>query len=227
MDRFVLVGNSPTHNRHCVIHVNLVHSLTFCGPSMIWDSLPSLETKRMRLRWLTEADVDALYRIFSHPQVVRYWGAPALRDRNAAVALVAEIHENFRRRTSMKWGVAELETDQIIGTVTLFNLNFDNKRAEVGYGLDHAYWRQGYVTEALDALLEYAFEVLELHRLEADVDPRNVGSIRTLEKLGFQREGLMRERWQVNGEIQDALFYGLLRPEWEGGRKKVVQHSRL
>ena len=194
---------------------------------MTWDSLPSLETKRMRLRWLTEADVDALYRIFSHPQVVRYWGAPALADRDAAAALLAEIQENFRKRTSMKWGVAELETDQIIGTVTLFNLNFDHKRAEIGYGLDYTYWRKGYVTEALDALLWYAFEVLQLHRLEADVDPRNVGSIRTLEKMGFQREGLMRERWQVNGEIQDALFYGLLRPEWEVGRKKVRQHPAL
>ena len=190
---------------------------------MIWDSLPSLETKRMRLRWLTDADVDALYRIFSHPQVVRYWGAPALADRDAAAALLAEIQDNFQKRTSMKWGVAELETDQVIGTVTLFNLNFDNKRAEIGYGLDYNYWRKGYVTEALDALLSYAFDVLQLHRLEADVDPRNEGSIRTLEKMGFQREGLMRERWQVNGEIQDALFYGLLRPEWEAGRKQQTK----
>ena len=189
---------------------------------MIWESLPLLNTKRMRLRELTEAVVDALYRIFSHPQVARYWGAPALANRDAAAALLAEIQENFRKRTSMKWGVAELETDQIIGTVTLFNLNFDNKRAEIGYGLDYNYWRKGYVTEALDALLSYAFDVLQLHRLEADVDPRNLGSIRTLEKMGFQREGLMRERWQVNGEIQDALFYGLLRPEWETGRKLTL-----
>ncbi|HEY5884859.1 MAG TPA: GNAT family protein [Pyrinomonadaceae bacterium] len=190
---------------------------------MIWESLPELITKRMRLRWLTEADVDALYRIFSHPQVVRYWGAPALPNRESATALLAEIQENFRKRTSMKWGVAELETDKVIGTVTLFNLNLDNKRAEIGYAMNHNYWRKGYVTEALDALLSYAFDELQLHRLEADVDPRNVGSIRTLEKMGFQREGLLRERWQVNGEIQDAVFYGLLRPEWEAGSKVALK----
>ena len=69
--------------------------------------------------------------------------------------------------------------------------------------------------ETLKAVLTFAFEVLEFHRIEADVDPRNVASIRTLERLGFQREGYLRERWQVNGEIQDALFYGLLRPDWE------------
>jgi RimJ/RimL family protein N-acetyltransferase len=68
--------------------------------------------------------------------------------------------------------------------------------------------------EALKALT-YAFDVLEFHRIEADVDPRNAASIRTLERLGFQREGYLRERWQVNGEIQDAVFYGLLRSDWK------------
>jgi RimJ/RimL family protein N-acetyltransferase len=108
----------------------------------------------------------------------------------------------------------------VIGTVTLFNLNLDNRRAEVGYGLDRDFWRQGYMNEALQALLSFAFNVLNLHRLEADVDPRNVGSIRSLEKLGFQREGYLRERLHVNGEIQDAYFYGLLRPEWEARRQE-------
>ena len=69
--------------------------------------------------------------------------------------------------------------------------------------------------ETLKAVLNYAFDVLNLHRIEADVDPRNDASVRTLERLGFQREGYLRERWQVNGEIQDAFFYGLLRPDWE------------
>jgi RimJ/RimL family protein N-acetyltransferase len=69
--------------------------------------------------------------------------------------------------------------------------------------------------EALKTLLTYTFEVLDPHRIEADVDLRNVASIRTLEQLGFQREGHLRERWQVNVESQDALFYGLLRPDWK------------
>lgn len=71
-----------------------------------------------------------------------------------------------------------------------------------------------FATEALKALVSYAFEVMGLRRLEADVYPRNAASIRTLERLGFQREGFLRERWHVNGEIQDAIFYGLLRREW-------------
>ena len=190
---------------------------------MNWDSLPTIDTDRVSLRWVTENDVDALYRIFSHPEVMRYWGAPALKDRDAAVQLVNEIHDGFRRQSAMKWGIARRTDDQIIGTTTLFNLNFDNRRCELGYGLDRAEWGKGYMQEALQALLDHAFTRLELHRIEADVDPRNMNSIRTVEKLGFQREGYLRERWQVNGEIQDALFFGLLRPEWEKRQQTADQ----
>jgi RimJ/RimL family protein N-acetyltransferase len=78
-----------------------------------------------------------------------------------------------------------------------------------------AYWGKGYMNEALTALIVHAFDVMELRRLEADVDPRNTASIRTLERLGFQREGFLRERWHVEGELQDAYFYGLLKREWQ------------
>jgi ribosomal-protein-alanine N-acetyltransferase len=181
---------------------------------MDWERLPTIEASRVILRWIAEEDVEALYSIFSDPEVMRYWSTTPLADRTAATALLKEIHEGFQRRTLMKWGVARRSDDLVIGTVTLINLDLTHRRAEVGYALGHAHWGNGYIHEALNALLGYAFGVLDLHRIEADVDPRNAASIRTLERLGFQREGYLRERWQVGGEIQDALFYGLLRPDW-------------
>lgn len=193
---------------------------------MTWDSLATIETNRIRLRWVTDDDVDALYRIFSHPEVMRYWGTPPLADRDAAKQLVNEIHDGFQRQMALKWGIARRSDDEIIGTTTLFNLNFDNRRCEIGYALDRAEWGKGYMQETLHALLDYAFNRLDLHRIEADVDPRNLNSIRTVEKLGFQREGYLRQRWQVNGEIQDALFFGLLRPEWEKLQQAVNQTSK-
>ena len=70
-------------------------------------------------------------------------------------------------------------------------------------------------------LLAYTFQELALHRIEADVDPANGASIRVLERLGFQREGYLRERWHVGGKVYDALFFGLLRREWESNAGKV------
>lgn len=181
---------------------------------MEWESLPTIDASRVSLRWMAEADIDALYTIFSNVEVMRYWSFPAIPNRDAAAVMLREIHDSFQKRSLLKWGIAQRTDDALIGTVTLYNFSFEHRRAELGYALDRAYWGQGYMHEALRALLGFAFDELHLHRIEADVDPRNGASIRTLERLGFQREGYLRERWQVGGEIQDALFYGLLRPDW-------------
>lgn len=177
-------------------------------------TLPIIATPRLVLRWIYEDDVDSLYEIFSDPQVMRYWSTVPLPNREAAAELQREIARSNESEKMFKWGLALRESNAVIGTTTLFNLNLDNGRAEIGYAMGRAHWGKGYMNEALKTLVQHAFEVMELRRLEADVDPRNTASIRTLERLGFQREGLLRERWHVNGEIQDALFYGLLRREW-------------
>ena len=179
------------------------------------NTLPVITTPRLVLRWISEDDIDGLFEIFSDPQVMRYWSSGPLPNREAAAAMQREIVAGNLSNTMIKWGLALRESNSVIGTTTLFNLNLDNGRAELGYAMGHAYWGKGYMNEALQALLSHAFDVLELRRLEADVDPRNAASIRTLERLGFQREGFLRERWHVEGEIQDALFYGLLRREWK------------
>ena len=177
-------------------------------------TLPVINASRVVLRWISEDDIDGLYEVFSDPKVMRYWSTPPLANREAAAELQREIALGNENNSMFKWGLALRESNSVIGTTTLFNLNLDNGRAELGYAMGSAYWGKGYMHEALQALLSHAFDVMKLRRLEADVDPRNAGSIRTLERLGFQREGFLRERWHVNGEIQDALFYGLLRREW-------------
>src|SRR5215203_2968714 len=182
-------------------------------------TLPVITTPRLVLRWISEDDIDAVYDIFSDPQVMRYWSTGPLSNREAAARMQREIAEGNLNDTMMKWGLALRESNTLMGTTTLFNLNRDNGRAEIGYALSRSIWGKGYMNEALQALLKHAFEVLEMRRLEADVDPRNTASIRTLERLGFQREGFLRERWHVEGEIQDALFYGLLRREWNLNHK--------
>lgn len=178
------------------------------------DTLPVITSSRVVLRWISEDDIDGLYEVFGDPKVMRYWSSPPLANREAAAALQREIASGNENNSMFKWGLALRESNSVIGTTTLFNLNLDNGRAELGYAMGSAYWGKGYMHEALQALLSHTFEVMNLRRLEADVDPRNAGSIRTLERLGFQREGLLRERWDVNGEIQDAFFYGLLRRDW-------------
>ena len=167
------------------------------------------------MRWVSEDDVDALYDVFSDPQVMRYWSSGPFTDREQAAAMQRDIADSNRSGLKWKWGLALRDTNVLIGTVGLHNVSLDNGRAEIGYAMGRKYWGQGYMHEALTGLIVHAFEVLNLRRLEADVDPRNTHSVRSLERLGFQREGHLRERWHVAGELQDAYFYGLLRREWK------------
>jgi [ribosomal protein S5]-alanine N-acetyltransferase len=190
------------------------------------DRLPTIDTARLRLRWLTSADVPALFAIFGDPEVCRYWSRPALPDLAAADALQQEIVDLFSERSLFQWGIAERATDRVVGTCTLASLSAEHHRAEVGFALATEVWGRGYLAEVLPALLLFAFDTLDLHRIEADVDPRNARSIGLLERAGFQREGYLRERYRVAGEVQDALIYGLLRPEW-AARDESRPPSRL
>lgn len=178
------------------------------------EKLPTIDTQRLRLRWLTPADVPALMSIFGDPAVCRFLLRPPLRDLSAAADLQEEIARLFAERSLFQWGLAERESDVVVGTCTLAWVSAEHARAELGFVLAQEKWGRGYMGEALPALIEFAFDTLALHRLEADADPRNARSIKLLERLGFQREGYQRERYNVNGELQDAVLFGLLRPEW-------------
>ncbi len=166
--------------------------------------------------------MEGLLAIFSDPRVMRYWSSTPWTDEAAGIEMVESVQSSFAENTLYQWGVARRNDDAIIGTCTLSNVSAPNRRAEIGFVLRHDHWGQGYMLEATSTLLRFAFEQLMLHRVEADVDPRNETSIRLLEKLGFQREGYLRERWLVGEEINDTVFYGLLRREW---REKMSEEN--
>ena len=102
----------------------------------------------------------------------------------------------------------------LIGLCTLFAFYLPSRRCAIGYILQRDCWGQGFMHEALLTLLDHGFSVLDLHRVEADIDPRNAGSQRTLDRLGFVQEGLLRERWIVAGDVCDTALLGLLRRDW-------------
>lgn len=175
---------------------------------------PTLATPRLVLRPITHADVPAIYALFSDPVVTKYWSRPPMHDIGHARKFVTEVRAGYRTGHRLQLGLALAGTRELIGTCTLFALHPTCRRAELGYALAHAYWGQGYMHEALVRLVRYAFEELDLRRLEADIDPENAASAASLRRLGFVREGFLRERWIVGDTISDSEVFGLLRHEW-------------
>lgn len=175
--------------------------------------LPTIRTPRLRLRAIGIEDIAELYEVFSDPEVVRYWSRPALADLAEAVVM---IEQRAEQPSLLQWGIVRADEDRLLGTCTLADIDLTHKRASIGYALARAAWGQGIAREAVRALVGYGFEAIELHRIAADVDPRNARSIHLLEELGFSREGLQREYYFVGDEWQDTAMFGLLRREWAG-----------
>ena len=178
----------------------------------------TLRTERLLLRPIRESDADALFAIFSDARVSRYLSHPAWTDISSAHALVERTMTAVNTDKYVYFGIERAVDGKLIGECSLFNLMPQSRRAEVGYTLAHEAWGKGYINEALVALLEFGFTQLDLNRVEADIDPRNVASARTLDRLGFQREGLLRQRWIVGDEVSDTAIYGLLAHEWRAKR---------
>ncbi|WP_175946916.1 GNAT family N-acetyltransferase [Burkholderia pyrrocinia] len=176
----------------------------------------TLNTSRLVLRPLRDADAQAFFEIWSDAEAMRYFSfAPMTHIEQAA----ERVARNLRTSTSGQDFVCVLEsrkTGETLGECALFHANEQCRRAEIGFSLRRKYWSGGYMREAASAVIDHAFGALRLNRLEADIDPRNVASARLLERLGFVREGLLRERWIVGDEVSDSALYGLLASDRRG-----------
>ena len=182
------------------------------------DHFPTLLSQRLVLRETATHDVEAVFAMDSDPMAMRYWSALPMQSIAQAQDAVERARSYFPSRAALRWSITRPADDRMLGHASLFNFNAQSGRAEIGYGLARVHWGQGFMHEALTAVADYAFGPMGLRRLEADVDPRNEASLRAVERLGFAREGLLRERWQVGDEISDTVMLGLLARDWRARR---------
>lgn len=176
-------------------------------------SFPSdlcLDSPRLQLRPMRHADAARWLTIMADPEVMRYWyHAPWTELAEAESALAAD-REAYATGTLLKLGMYRRDNGELIGMVQMFNIDHDSRRGEIGYCLARAVQGRGYMDEALTCFIDYLAHTLHMRRLEAEIDPRNQGSARTLERQGFVLEGTLRARWCMAGELSDSGLYGLL-----------------
>jgi len=170
----------------------------------------TLATPRLELRPLVPADAPALFAICSDAAVMRYAGSPPWSELQVAVDKIEQDRRDAADGICFRLGIFRRSDGALLGTCTLFHIDAQCRRAEVGYVLASSAWGQGYATEAIAQLLAHGFGEMGLNRVEADIDPLNAASARALERQGFVREGFLRERWIVGGRKSDSALYGLL-----------------
>ena len=181
-----------------------------------------LSTERLILRPLSESDAPALLSIFSDVRVMRYWSTPAWTALSTAEERIARNNRGMTAGDVLALGIFHADSQRLLGTCDLFRFDVQCQRAEIGYGLAFGAWGQGYMQEALAALIGYGFDHLALNRIEADIDPRNIASANALLRQGFRQEGRLRERWIVSGEKSDSAMYGLLLSDWVAAKNPAT-----
>lgn len=175
---------------------------------------PRLETERLVLRQIRADDADALFAFFSDEEV----SSKRHRSVEDSQAFIQQLQQWYQAHENLEWGITRKGDDVLIGTCGFYAFDEGFHRAETGYELLKACWRQGIMSEALTAILTFAFTTMRLHRIEAVVDEGNERSQGLLRKLGFVHEGTLRQRQFFDGRFRDEYHFGLLKDEWTSPR---------
>jgi [ribosomal protein S5]-alanine N-acetyltransferase len=178
-----------------------------------------LQTKRLILRQVTKRDIESLAENANNLNVSKWLlKLPYPYTKKDAKWWINHCKEKAKSkpRVDYSFGVELKEEKQIIGGAGLHQVNLEQGTAELGYWLGEKYWRQGYGSEAVEALIDFAFNKLKLRKLEAGVFAGNPSSGKLLEKYGFKQEGLRRKSrvCMADNKIKDEILYGLLRKEY-------------
>ncbi|ASI35888.1 MULTISPECIES: GNAT family protein [Exiguobacterium] len=177
---------------------------------------PELTTERFVLRELENKDARDLFKILSDEDVMYYYGSDPLATVYEAKNVISYFKEQFTQGKAIRWAIADLQTNQLIGTIGFHNWLAQYHRAEIGFEVSQDYWKQGVASEAARAVLTHGFEDFALHRISALVAPENLASNALVQKLGFQSEGLLEDYAYSHGRFMDLTIYRMLASEWKG-----------
>ena len=174
---------------------------------------PEQVTKRLKLRALGEKDLADLLSIFSNPHTMKYYGSDVISSLEEVEGMLMSFRKGFENQQAIRFGIECLETGQLIGTCGFHNWGKRVNRIEIGYELKHEEEGKGYMTEALTAIISFAFRELQMNRIGALIHPENTPSRKLVKNLGFQEEGLLRDYAYANGNYMDLIMHSLLKEE--------------
>jgi RimJ/RimL family protein N-acetyltransferase len=182
-------------------------------PFLLGPEPPTLTSARLVLRPLRASDGEALFAVFSDPVAMRWWSSPPHGSPHMTEEMVELAAQSFRAGDGIEWAITLGRDERAVGKIAHWRWQRAHSRSEVGFILRRDLWRQGLATEALATVVEWGFRRLELHSVEAQLDIDNVASLRTLERVGFRREGRLRQAYFDGRQFRDTLVYGLLRED--------------
>ena len=174
------------------------------------------QTVRLELREFQKTDLMQVHKYASDPQVVRFmsWG-PNTKEETSKFIQRSISHQKEKPRVNYSLAIVLRDKNELIGACGIYESNVENLEGWIGYCLNRQFWGQGYATETAQALLDFGFAKLKLHRIFATCDPANTASAHVMQKIGMQYEGHLRENLNWKGSWRDSLLYAIIDREWK------------
>ena len=187
---------------------------------MRFPNIPTIETSRLRLRKLTLEDTEDYYRhLFGSEAVSRYMLWNPHRDISESAASIRKALARYKEGRCYRFGIALKETDSLIGIIELLRFDEQAGSCSFAYMLGQAYWGQGYGTEALKAVFDFAFSQMEVKSITADHMAENPSSGRVMEKAGMKKVSFLPGKYEKNGTLHDAVEYTITQEDRNNTRR--------
>lgn len=177
-----------------------------------FNPFPSLSTERLILRRISVEDDKEIFFLRSDKEMLQFLDRDPAQSIDEARQWINTINEGIDSNQYIAWAVALKNDQKLIGTITFWNIQKEHHRAEIGYALHTQFQGRGLMQEAMKVVLDYGFNTLKIHSVEANVNPGNAASIKLLERNGFVREAYHRENYYYNGHFLDSAIYSLINP---------------
>lgn len=175
-----------------------------------------IDTERCVLRRIVPDDYQMMYENWArYEEVCRYFPFNPIEDIDVYKEKVYRWVSNYESDIYFHWVIEWKETSELIGTINLGSVEESCLMADTSYMLSPKYWGQGIMTEVLQAVLNYAFNEIELNRVQADVFDGNIASEHVLTKCGMQLEGIARQKYYKNGKFIDTAQYAIIRSDFK------------
>lgn len=175
----------------------------------------TLTTERLKLRLFNQDDEANEIRLQQDPEVMKYIRPPQTEEQ--VKEYMVKLLSPYQGEEGVWQGfcVDRIDDNQSIGAVSFRFESIDFAIVELGYRFDTKFHGKGYATEAVDALLGWLFQEINIHKAVAKCDPDNIGSFKVMEKLNMQKEALLRQHYKLGEHYTDELIYGILSDEYE------------
>ena len=174
----------------------------------------NIQSTNLNIRPLTKEDSSKLFNLYSDTEVQLYTDIEILKSLSDTQKLINAWNKEADEQDLIFLGIFSRATKDFLGTISLFNIDRKHSFGSLGFQLVKDYWGRGIMNESLNYFIKFVFEELNFHRIEAQTYTGNERSIKVLNRLGFSKEGQLRQNFLIENKYEDSYLYSILRTEF-------------